>query len=241
MEITFICILLIVAYLYASVGHGGATGYLALMALFSVPTIYMKATALTLNLFVAGIAFINYYRAGYFKPKILIPFVIGSIPLAFIGAKVEIDAQTYKIILALFLIIAVWRMLFSQKTKEQKTKTPKFFLAVFIGMMLGLFSGMIGIGGGIILSPLILLLNWANVKEAAAISAMFIFLNSTSGLIGSFSGTISLHPQIGYWIVAGILGGITGSYSSSYKFSFSIVRYLLASVLIMASLKLFII
>ncbi len=241
MEILFIIILIIIAYLYSSVGHGGASGYLALMAIFSFDPSVMKSTALTLNLFVAGVAFINYYRGGYFRWRLLLPFAIASMPMAFLGAMVEINPKAYKIILAVFLLIAVARMLFFKGYKSQDSRNPSFMLSVLIGVLLGFFSGMIGIGGGIILTPLLLLLHWANVKEAAAASALFIFLNSGAGLLGVAQSGISYSPEILTFIICGLIGGLIGSYSGSFRYSSVLLRYLLAIVLVAASAKLFII
>lgn len=240
MDPFFLIILFIVAFLYASIGHGGASGYLALMAMFSIETTLMKSSALTLNLFVAGIAFYSYYKGGYFKWKILLPFVIASMPAAFLGAKLTVDPTFYKISLGICLLIAVARMLIQVKSnKNGAVKTPNFSIALLVGVIVGFFSGMIGIGGGIILSPLLIVFGWANLKEAAAISAGFIWLNSMTGLMGTISTGIHLSPSIIPWILVTLLAGFLGSWSGSFKFSTIALRYVLASVLIMASVKLF--
>ena len=242
MDYLFLSILFIIAALYASVGHGGASGYLALMALFGFEQYVMKSSALTLNLFVAGISFYSFYRNGHFKFKVLLPFVIGSVPMAYIGASTNIDAHTYKIILGLFLIIAVSRMFFSPKGEYETSKNPNFYLAMLIGAVVGLFSGMIGIGGGIILSPLLLLLHWSNVKETAGISALFIFVNSISGLLGLyFNQNFEPTSNILIWAAVGLAGGVIGGYLSSTKISHNNLKYLLASVLFIASVKLLLI
>jgi len=241
MDYIFIIAIFILAVLYASVGHGGASGYLALMALFSFEQYTMKSSALTLNLFVAGIAFYSFVKKGYFKFSVLLPFILGSIPMAFLGAKMLINPHVYKIILGIFLLIAIGRLVISPRGEYEISKTPPFFLAVGIGAVVGFFSGMIGIGGGIILSPILLLMHWANVKETAGISALFIFLNSTAGLSGLYFNQV-FHPvpQILLWAAIGLAGGFTGSYFSSVKFSQYRVKILLAGVLLVASIKLFI-
>lgn len=239
MEYLFLVILFIVAALYSSVGHGGASGYLALMAIFGFEQYVMKSSALTLNLFVAGISFYSFYRNGHFKFKVLLPFIIGSIPMAFLGAGVNIDSKTYKLILGVLLLVAVSRMFFSPKGEYETSKTPVFYLAVLIGAAVGFFSGMIGIGGGIILSPLLLLLHWSNVKETAGISALFIFLNSISGLVGLyFNQKFEPTSDILLWAGVGLVGGIVGGYLSSSKLPQDKLKYLLASVLLIASVKL---
>ena len=231
--------ILIIAFLYSSVGHGGASGYLAIMALFGTQPELMKSSALILNLFVAGLAFTAYYRAGYFRLKLLLPFVLGSIPMSFIGAKMNIDPHLYKILLGICLSFAVFR-LFLKNVVCKEHRNLAFVWAMLIGAFIGFFSGMIGIGGGIILSPLLILFGWANLKETAAVSAMFILLNSVSGLAGLFSSGIQLNHEIYSWILAGIVGAILGSYMGSFKFSFRKLQYILASVLLFAIVKLFI-
>ncbi len=241
MDYIFIVAIFTLAALYASVGHGGASGYLALMALFGFEQYTMKSSALTLNLFVAGISFYSFVKKGYFKFSVLLPFILGSIPMAFLGARMLINPHVYKIILGLFLLIAIGRLVISPRGEYETSKTPPFFLAVGIGAVVGFFSGMIGIGGGIILSPILLLMHWANVKETAGISALFIFLNSTAGLTGLyFNQDFHPVPQILLWAAIGLAGGFMGSYFSSVKFSQYRVKILLASVLLVASVKLFI-
>lgn len=238
MELTFLIILFVVAFLYASIGHGGASGYLALMALFGAETITMKSSALLLNLFVAGIAFYSYFKGGYFRWKILFPFIITSMPAAYFGAKISVDPVFYKISLGICLLIAVVRMLFVTKASTTTIQSPNILIALVLGLVIGFFSGMIGIGGGIILSPLLIVFGWANLKQSAAISAAFIWLNSLTGLFGMLSTGIHLSPMIIPWVTIALLGGFLGSWSGSFKFSEVKLRYILATVLVMASFKL---
>lgn len=238
-SILFVAALFIVAFLYSSVGHGGASGYLALMALFAMPIVYMKASALTLNLFVSASSFLAFQQAGYFRPKILLPLIIGSIPMAFLGARINIDDHIYKSILGVLLIFAVARMLYQPKPREYAVFQFNFLGSMLIGAALGFFSGMIGIGGGIILSPILLLLGWTNVKETAAISAIFIFLNSASGMAGLYSTGIQISPMIITWVAVAFSGGILGAWLASKKMSFVFLNNLLAIVLLLASIKLF--
>ncbi len=231
--------LFVVALLYSSVGHGGASGYLAVMALCSISPVIMRPSALVLNLFVSGIAFVSFYKAGYFKWKLLWPFAITSIPASYFGAMLDINPSVYKVILGICLVIAVCRILYKIKDSEG-FNSLNIFAALIIGLLLGLISGMIGIGGGIILSPLLLVFRWASVKEASAVSALFIFLNSLSGLIGLFLKGLDIDPNISLWVMFAILGGIVGSYLGSRKFSIAGLKYVLVLVLCFAAFKLFV-
>jgi len=238
-EIILILLIAIVAFLYASVGHGGASGYLALMVIFGISPLLMKPSALILNLFVSAIAFFQYYKQGYFRWKILTPFILTSIPLSFIGAKIQIEAHTYKIILAVCLFFAILRLIgIFGKTDSEKTKEINITAALFIGGIIGLISGMIGIGGGILLSPVLLLLHWAKMKETAAVSAIFIFLNSLSGIAGAFSSMNNISSQIYIWSAVGIIGGTAGAYYGSSRFNNNVLKYILSIVLIFACVKL---
>lgn len=239
MEYVLIVSIFIIAFLYSSVGHGGASGYLAIMALFSIIPVIMRPSALMLNIFVSVIAFYNYYKAGYFKVKLIVPFLITSIPMAFIGASIPVHASVYKIVLGIFLLLATVRMLFVPGAILETSQNPALWISLIIGAILGFFSGMIGIGGGIILSPLLILFHWANLKESAAASALFIFLNSLSGLTALFLNGLIVDKQIIFWIVSGILGGILGSYLGSKKIPSEKLKYILAMVLFFASIKLF--
>jgi uncharacterized membrane protein YfcA len=176
-----------VAFLYSTVGHGGASGYLALMAIFSFPSVMMKQTALLLNLFVAGIAFYQYFKTGHFNKHLFLYFALGSIPAAFIGGLLSLDPSVYNKFLGVILFFTIARMLFKKETSDLKTKKIPVLLALLIGVIIGFFSGLIGIGGGIILTPVILLFHWGKMKEAAAVSALFIWVNSASGFLGTTS------------------------------------------------------
>ncbi|PCJ23545.1 MAG: hypothetical protein COA97_11535 [Flavobacteriales bacterium] len=235
----FLALLPLVAFLYASVGHGGASGYLALMALFSFAPETMKPTALLLNLFVAGISFFYYWKSGYFNKKLFLSFAIASIPLAFIGGMIEIDASIYKKILGVLLIFAILKMLNVFGKEKNETKAIKLWLGIIIGAGIGFFSGLIGIGGGIILTPLILLLNWGKMKEAAAVSALFIWVNSASGLVGQLSSGVVIETQSFILVAIAIIGGIIGAYLGSKKINTKFLRYILAFVLVIACIKLF--
>jgi len=236
----FMILLPIISFLYSSVGHGGASGYLALMALFSFPTEVMKPTALILNLFVSGIAFFFYYKEGYFKKKLFFYFALASIPFAYLGGTLDVDASIYKIILAILLIFAVLKMLDVFGKESTEIKEIKLWQGLLIGSIIGFFSGLIGIGGGIILTPVILILHWGKMKEAAAVSALFVWVNSASGLIGQISSGVRIPVELYGLIGIAIVGGLLGGYLGSKKINNLHLRYVLAFVLAIASVKLLI-
>jgi uncharacterized protein len=235
----FLGILPIVAFLYASVGHGGASGYLALMALFSFAPETMKPTALLLNLFVAGIAFYYYYKEGFFNKKLFLYFAIASIPLAYIGGTIEIDASIYKKILAILLVFVILKMLNVFGKESDNIKDVKLWQGLIVGGIIGFFSGLIGIGGGIILTPIILLLHWGKMKEAAAVSALFIWVNSAAGLIGQLNSGVTIGSDSFLLVAIAIIGGILGGYFGSKKINNQSLKHILAFVLIIACVKLF--
>ncbi|MCF7569091.1 sulfite exporter TauE/SafE family protein [Sabulilitoribacter arenilitoris] len=235
----FLIILPVVSFLYSSVGHGGASGYLALMALFSFVPESMKPTALLLNIFVSGISFYYYFKAGHFNKKLFISFAIASIPLAYLGGTIEVDASIYKKILAILLIFAILKMLNVFGKESDNTKQVKLWQGLIVGGIIGFFSGLIGIGGGIILTPVILLLHWGKMKEAAAVSALFIWVNSAAALIGQFSSGVSIKKGAFVLVTIALIGGILGGYYGSKKINNQRLRYILAFVLIIACAKLF--
>ena len=236
--IIFYGLLFIVAFFYASVGHGGASGYLALMAIFSISPEVMKPTALLLNLFVSLISFIQFYRGKHFVWKIFLPLAIASVPMAFVGGLVMVDASVYKKMLGLLLLIPVARFLFFPNTPVNEIKTHNAFLSLLIGAVIGLLSGLIGIGGGIILSPILLFLKWTDQKQTAAISALFIFVNSLSGLAGQMTKGIQFNENMVWYVAIAFTGGLLGAYFGALRFKQDILKNVLALVLLLAVYKL---
>lgn len=234
-----LCLLLVVAFLYASVGHGGASGYLALMSLFAYPVTFMKPTALVLNIMVSGISFIFYYREKKFDWKLFYPFAITSIPFSFLGGLMEVKDHIYKVILGIVLLFAIARLLGLFGKQKGEAKPINIPLALFIGATIGFLSGLIGIGGGIILSPVILLLGWGDMKKTAAVSALFIFVNSISGLVGFISKGGNLPVSSASLIAVALIGGILGGYFGSKKMNVPMLRNVLALVLLIAVYKLY--
>lgn len=204
----------LIAFLYASVGFGGATGYLAVMSLFGVRPQVMASTALLLNICVAGIAFVNYYRAGHLRRDLLLPFLITSIPAAFIGGSFKLTNQFYSILLyAVLTVVAVRMLFFSRREAESDLFRPvPLWAALLIGLAIGLISGMVGIGGGIFLSPIIIYANWGSSKQAAGVASAFIVLNSLSGLVGRVLGGTLLLDQLSLGLLPlGVIGAVAGS------------------------------
>ncbi len=234
----FFSLLFIVAFLYASVGHGGASGYLALMAIFAISPLVMKPTALLLNLFVSSVSFVQFYRGGHFKWKTFWPFVATSIPFSFLGGTMAIESNIYKKILGALLIIPVLRFFFVPNSDPKDGKPSNILLSLLIGAIIGLLSGMIGIGGGIILSPILILLKWTDQKQTAAISAAFIFVNSVAGLAGQLIKGITFTGDMFLYVIVAFTGGIAGAYFGSLKFPQTTLKYVLAIVLVLASYKL---
>lgn len=237
-ELFFLALVFLMAVLYSSVGHGGASGYLALMAIFSFQPEFMRPSAMVLNIFVSSIALFSYARNGHFRLKLLIPFIMTSVPLAFVGGMITVNPKTFKIILGIFLIVAIARMIYNPKNKATEIRKINKPLAFVIGIVLGFLSGLVGIGGGIILSPVIILLKWGTMKETAAVSAAFILVNSIAGFSGQISQGFQLAPEIGYMLGAAILGGLLGSYMGSFKITDKALKYSLSLVLTFASYKL---
>ncbi|MEJ6980464.1 sulfite exporter TauE/SafE family protein [Pedobacter sp. P351] len=229
--------LFIVGFLYASVGHGGASGYLAVLSIFAIPVVSYKPIILILNILVAGIGFIQFTRAGFFKWKLCWPFLITSLPMAFIGSKMTIEGDIYNLILGIALIIPVIRLLGLIPGEKDTQKEISIPLALVFGLIMGLLAGMLSIGGGIFLSPLLIIMAWGNSKEAAAASALFIVLNSVSGLLGH-SSEIQIGQESLIWFSSALAGGIAGSYFGSRHFAVNTVKYLLSAVLAIASCKL---
>jgi uncharacterized membrane protein YfcA len=211
---------------------------LALMAIFSFPISVMKPSALVLNLFVSGISFFFYYRKNFFKLKLFYPFAISSVPAAFLGGMIPLENNYYKLLLGIVLILAALRLFGFFNSKETSNSEINIPLAVAIGFGVGLLSGMLGIGGGVILSPILLLLGWASLKETAAISSLFIFVNSVAGLSGFFMNENRFPTETFYLVPIAVFGGMLGAYYGSGFFSNKVLKYVLATVILLASVKL---
>jgi uncharacterized membrane protein YfcA len=228
------------AMLYSSVGHAGASGYLAAMALFGLAPAVMKPTALTLNILVATITTVKFYRAGHFSWGLFLPFAAASIPCAFVGGYVTLPGHWYKTIVGVILLFAAYRLFrVARAASEQaEVKRVPLWAALVSGAVIGLLSGLTGTGGGIFLSPLLLLTGWAETRQAAGLSAAFILANSIAGLLGNVSSVGALPGSIFVFAPAAMAGGYVGAEYGSKRVASANLRRLLAVVLIVAGLKL---
>ena len=226
------------AALYSSVGHAGASAYIAFMALFSVPPAVMRPTALTLNILVASFASYRYAQAGYFRWRVVWPFMLGAVPFAFIGGGIQLPGAYYRGIVGIVLILSGLRMLWAVHIyAKNEARDPPIWLSVLLGAGIGFLSGLTGTGGGIFLSPLIIFLGWSDLRTASGIAAVFIFGNSIAGLLGNLAIVRSLPAELPIYIVAVMLGALVGT-TFGTKFSVLYIRRALGLVLVIAGLKL---
>ncbi len=230
---------LLVASLYAAVGHGGGSGYLATMSLLGISPEVIKPTALSLNVLVASIGTWKYARVGYFSGRLFWPISTMSIPFAFIGGRLELPTTIYRPVVGLVLLYAAFRLWRSTKRVDQPVRqtTLPVWLALLAGMVIGLVSGLVGVGGGIFLGPLLLLAGWADTRQAMGITTAFVLVNSISGLLGHISTMESLPATIPLWLLAVGIGGWIGAEYGSKKINSSHLRLLLALMLTVGGLR----
>ncbi|MBM3982881.1 MAG: sulfite exporter TauE/SafE family protein [Planctomycetes bacterium] len=226
------------AVLYSSVGHAGASGYLAAMALFGLAPAQMRPAALILNVIVASIGTVRFYRAGCFSWRLFLPFTAASVPLAALGGYLTLPTNVYRPIVGVVLLLSALRLVATNPNPDpaQKRGAP-LWAALVCGGGIGLLSGLTGTGGGIFLSPLLLFMRWAETKEAAGVAVAFILANSVAGLVGLMAHSPTLPAGIGLWAVAAALGGLVGSEFGSKHLGNRALRRLLALVLVVAGLK----
>ena len=280
--LTWVGLCFVVAFLYSAVGHGGASGYLALLSLHGIAPEYMKPIALVLNLLVSGMAFIQFYRQGYFLWRLFLPIALFSVPMAYWGGLTPLKDLWYQRGLGVFLLVSVAMMLWprdsgvGQGTSSNDGDVSnngggtlwnrQTGIAAFMGAVIGYVSGLLGIGGGILLSPVLLMIRWTQQKQTAAISAAFIFVNSAAGLLGFVqqhtpwimdsqkTGGVADAEMAGRcafgdpWfavvailsvlILPVLLGGLFGSWYGAKKFDQTVMKYILCVVLLIAAIKL---
>jgi uncharacterized membrane protein YfcA len=232
--------MLVAAFVYASVGHGGASAYIAAMALAGVAPAEMRPIALTLNILVSSLAAWKFWRAGHFRWRLFWPFAAVSIPFAYLGGAITLPGHAYRIVVGLVLVYAAWQLWRSSRAGEEMrpVREPAIPLAMAIGAAMGLLSGLTGVGGGIFLSPLLLMFGWAGTKQTSAVAALFILVNSLAGLAAGFvAGTAAL--PVSTWLLAAavIAGGWLGAEYGSRRFANPVVRRVLAVVLAVAGSK----
>ncbi|HZE59760.1 MAG TPA: sulfite exporter TauE/SafE family protein [Burkholderiales bacterium] len=244
MDATLIALLaagmLVAAFAYASVGHGGASAYIAAMALAGIAPPAMRPIALVLNILVSAIATYKFWRAGYFRWRLFWPFAAVSIPFAFVGGAISLPGHAYKILVGVVLIYAAWQLWRSARAGEEmrEVREPPVALAMGAGGSLGLLAGLTGVGGGIFLSPVLLILGWAGTKQTSAVAAPFILVNSLAGLAAGFTmRSASLPPQIWILGIAVLIGGWLGAEYGSRRFANPFIRRMLAVVLAVAGAK----
>ena len=231
-------LIFVAAMLYSSVGHAGASGYLAAMALFGLAPDVMKPTALVLNILVASITTVRFYRAGCFSWSRLWPFAIGSIPASFIGGALSLPTEIYKPLVGVVLWIGAARLAWPGKIEPAEPKPVPLGPGVLWGVSIGLLSGLTGTGGGIFLSPLLLFAGWAATRQTGGVSAAFILLNSLAGLAGRLTTMGQLPAALPVWALAATAGGLLGASLGSRRLAPARFRQLLALVLVIAGAKL---
>ena len=227
----------LVAFLYSSVGHAGASGYIAVMALWGLAPAEIRPTALILNILVATIGAFQFWKAGHFSWKLFWPFALLSIPAAYLGGYLQLPAAILKLLIGLVLLFSAGRLFFRKQDPAELAQVSKP-TALTVGAAIGFLSGLTGTGGGIFLTPTLLFFRWAKIRQAAAISALFILVNSISGLAGYFHSNHYI-PALGAMLApAAVVGGALGSYLGSRRLPVRAISLLLATVLVIAGLKL---
>ena len=226
--------MLVAAFLYSSVGHGGASAYIAAMAIAGIAPAEMRPVALQLNVLVAALATFKFCRAGYFSWQLFWPFAVMSIPAAYLGGAITLPGTAYKILVGLVLLYAGWQLWWSARAGEELRATRQIpvALAMAIGAVLGVLSGLTGVGGGIFLSPILLLFGWAGTKETSAVAAPFILVNSMAALAAGLVRNPVPPPDYAWWLMAAVLvGGWAGAEYGSRRFANPLIRQVLAVVL----------
>ena len=232
--------MLAAAFLYASVGHGGASAYLAVMAVAGFAPAEMRPIALQLNVLVSSIAAYKFCRAGHFRWRLFWPFAALSVPAAYLGGAITLPTTAYKVVVGLVLLYAAWQLWWTARRSDEsrRARDVPVGVALAIGAGLGILSGLTGVGGGIFLSPLLLIMGWAGTKETSAVSAPFILVNSLAALTAGFVKNPVMPPDY-VWVLMGtvLIGGWLGAEYGSRRFANPVVRRLLAVVLALAGSK----
>ncbi len=229
------------AMLYSSVGHGGGSGYLAAMALMGVPPIMMRPTALMMNIGVASISLYKFARVSGFRWRLFLPFALTSMPMAFVGGRIQLPVSWFGVLVGVVLLFSAARLFADTLQRDGPgrvvTGPPPVWLALIAGAGIGLLSGLTGVGGGIFISPLIVLMGWGTVRDSAAPTAAFILVNSIAGLLGLMTRQPTLPDALPYWVGAVIVGGLIGASLGARRLGNNGLRRALAAVLVIAGAK----
>jgi uncharacterized membrane protein YfcA len=231
----------VAAVLYSSVGHGGASGYLATMGLAGFPAAIMRPTALVMNVAVSSISLYKFSRSGGFAWRLFLPFAVSAMPMAYIGGRTQLPVAWFGALVGLVLLFSAARLFLETVMDQRRPRTarlpPPWWLAISLGAVIGLMSGLTGVGGGIFLSPLLVLTGWATVRESAAPTAAFILVNSVAGLLGLMSSQPTLPDALPYWVALVVAGGLIGASFGARRLGHKALRLALASVLVIAGTK----
>ena len=225
------------ALLYSSVGHGGASAYLAALALMGTAPAVMKPTALALNVLVASIATVKFLRAGCFSARVFWPFALASVPLAYLGGAIMLPAELYKRLVGVVLVFAAVRLFMTAATERPVSGPPPLLVALLVGATIGFLSGLTGVGGGIFLSPLLLLSGWAATRQTSGVAAAFILVNSIAGLLGHSIRTSDWPPALPVWGATALAGAWIGASLGSRSLPVPALRRVLACVLLIGAVK----
>lgn len=228
----------VVALLYSCVGHGGASGYIAVMALAGMAPAVLKPTALVLNILVSSVATLAFARAGHFSWRLFWPFAMTSVPASLLGGYLSLPPHLYRPLVGMILLFSAYRLFFRPGSGDDNVSAPPLPGALAIGAVLGFVSGLTGVGGGIFLSPLLMLLGWGRTREVAGVSALFILVNSIAGLMGHLSSLQSIPPTIPLMATAAFAGGTIGSLAGSRHLPLVAIARTLSVVLVIAGVKL---
>lgn len=238
-SIYLLLLLPLAAFLYASVGHGGASSYLVVLSMMGFAPTVIKPTALVLNIAISAISFLWFFPKSTFPKRLFLLLILFSVPASFLGGTYHLELRIYKIILGILLLFPIVGLLnIIPLIQSNKTIGNQNWIAPILGFTIGFLSGLIGIGGGILLSPILLLFGWSDMKQTASISALFIFFNSISGLLGSGVSLHSFPLHFEWMLPLTILGGSVGAYLGARKYSIPFMKKVLALVLLIASYKL---
>ena len=225
------------AILYTSVGHAGASVYIAVMTFFDLPPQVIKPTALTLNIAVSSLTSWRYIRKGFFKKRLFVFLTIGAVPAAYVGGHINLPSHIYKPIIGVLLLFSGVNFIVQAQRVERNPRNIVPVFAVFLGAAIGMLSGITGTGGGIFLSPIIIWLGWSTTKQTSGTVSAFIFLNSIAGLLGNFRSTSSLPPTLPVFLSAVILGALVGTRIGTTRFSHVGIKRALGCVLLVAGAK----